>query len=156
MFCAAGDLPAEEGVVLVAAGAHRDPRLRRLFATYGRSRAGSDGTQSGWCADSAVDVTLEEVDDCNSDRRDSSLSTTAASIYGRTKTAINNPSQQATACAAQSELNWVTLPRFRAGDIVLLSLDCLHLTSKNVTSNYRLSGDTRWLPASHELDPRVK
>ncbi len=37
----AGDTPLEEGVMLVASGAHRDPRLRSLYAGYGASVAGS-------------------------------------------------------------------------------------------------------------------
>ena len=43
--CIAGDTPLEEGVMLVASGAHRDPRLRSLYAGYGASVAGS-GTVS--------------------------------------------------------------------------------------------------------------
>ena len=40
-MCIAGDTPLEEGVMLVASGAHRDPRLRSLYAGYGASVAGS-------------------------------------------------------------------------------------------------------------------
>jgi hypothetical protein len=52
---------------------------------------------------------------------------------------------------------WRTSRLFRAGDIVLLTLDCLHLTTRNVQRppTYRLSADTRWLPAHEPLDSRV-
>jgi len=49
---------------------------------------------------------------------------------------------------------WVTCD-FRAGDICILNLDILHLSSTNTTSRFRLSCDTRWQPASAPMNPRL-
>jgi hypothetical protein len=40
-----GDLKPDDGVMLVAAGAHRDAQLKQLYSTYGQSRAGSGSLQ---------------------------------------------------------------------------------------------------------------
>lgn len=49
---------------------------------------------------------------------------------------------------------WVTCD-FRAGDVCILSLDILHLSSTNTTTRFRLSCDTRWQPASMPMNPRL-
>jgi len=52
------------------------------------------------------------------------------------------------------DINWVTTS-FRAGDVCVLNLDLLHMSTTNTTNKYRLSCDTRWQPAKDEIDPRL-
>ena len=53
-------------------------------------------------------------------------------------------------------INWVTAD-FKAGDICILGLDVLHMSSTNTSSptRYRISCDTRWQPAADPVDKRV-
>jgi len=51
-------------------------------------------------------------------------------------------------------LPWTTT-NFQAGDVCVINLDVLHVSSTNVTSRYRLSCDTRWQPFHHPRDPRL-
>ena len=45
---------------------------------------------------------------------------------------------------------------FLAGDAVVLRTDLVHQSATNVTSELRLSCDTRWQPAHEPRDDRVK
>ena len=40
-------------------------------------------------------------------------------------------------------VDWRTAP-LRAGDVVVLGLDTYHMTARNLSSEARLSCDTRW------------
>ena len=42
-----------------------------------------------------------------------------------------------------------------AGDVVVLSMDTLHMSAANKSRNIRISCDTRWLPADDPRDPRL-
>jgi hypothetical protein len=77
----------------------------------------------------------------------------SATVHSATSPPSESPSEHASAHSCV----WRTSRLFRAGDIVLLTLDCLHLTTRNVQRppSYRLSADTRWLPAHEPLDSRV-
>lgn len=143
----------------------------------------TDGTASGWCAESAAEL-IEKYDGFGS-RPQSNDALPAVSAAGTDETSASAGSRDAekskrksvaasastvsAASAAHSaallpsehasarSCVWRTSRLFRAGDIVLLTLDCLHLTTRNVQRppTYRLSADTRWLPAHEPLDSRV-
>ncbi|KND03563.1 uncharacterized protein SPPG_01038 [Spizellomyces punctatus DAOM BR117] len=51
-----GDITTALGSLVVAPGSHRSPKFSRLRATYGNSRVGKDGTQSGWIADNPEEI----------------------------------------------------------------------------------------------------
>lgn len=55
---------------------------------------------------------------------------------------------------SELEVPWVST-NFRAGDICIIGIDLLHLSSTNTTSRFRLSCDTRWQPASAPMNPRL-
>ena len=55
---------------------------------------------------------------------------------------------------AYGDLKWVTAD-FAMGDVCVIGLDVLHMSTTNTTECYRLSCDTRWQPAAHPLDPRL-
>ncbi len=42
-----------------------------------------------------------------------------------------------------------------AGDVVILRMDCLHMTARNVSDRIRTSCDTRWQPAGEARDGRI-
>ena len=48
---------------------------------------------------------------------------------------------------------WVT-EDFQMGDVVILPMDTLHMSTTNTTDRYRISCDTRWQPASEPHDER--
>ncbi|KAJ1568367.1 hypothetical protein HK405_002661 [Cladochytrium tenue] len=50
---------------------------------------------------------------------------------------------------------WVTADVYKVGDAVVLLPDLLHLTSNNQTDEWRVSCETRWVPAQDEL-PRFR
>jgi hypothetical protein len=136
-----GDLRLDEGVLLCARGAHTHPSTTALYASYGQGKAGVDGTHSGWCAVSAADVPATAA---------ASVSSSSSSMPS------HSPSSSFTPTSAAAPLEWFGCQQYRAGDIVLLSLDCLHMTTRNVTNAYRLSADTRWQPDSDPRDDRIR
>jgi hypothetical protein len=83
----------------------------------------------------------------------SAAASASTTVHSATPSPSESPSEHVSAHACV----WRTSRLFRAGDIVLLTLDCLHLTTRNVQRppTYRLSADTRWLPAHEPLDSRV-
>jgi ectoine hydroxylase-related dioxygenase (phytanoyl-CoA dioxygenase family) len=48
---------------------------------------------------------------------------------------------------------WVTSD-FQAGDIVLFTMQTVHMSTKNITERVRISCDIRWQPADEEADSR--
>ncbi|KAK9839538.1 hypothetical protein WJX81_008260 [Elliptochloris bilobata] len=52
-------------------------------------------------------------------------------------------------------VDWRTAP-LRAGDVVVLGLDTYHMTACNVSSEARLSCDTRWQPAGDPRHPPLR
>uniref|UniRef100_A0A061RZK2 Phytanoyl-dioxygenase n=1 Tax=Tetraselmis sp. GSL018 TaxID=582737 RepID=A0A061RZK2_9CHLO len=59
-----------------------------------------------------------------------------------------------TGSGAREAVQWHTSD-FKAGDMVVLSIDTLHMSAANRSGNIRISCDTRWLPASEPRDPRL-
>ncbi|KAL3131169.1 hypothetical protein ABBQ38_000473 [Trebouxia sp. C0009 RCD-2024] len=51
-------------------------------------------------------------------------------------------------------VDWRTTD-FKAGDIVVLSMEVVHMTACNVSGRIRLSCDTRWQPSEDARDPRL-
>ena len=43
---------------------------------------------------------------------------------------------------------------FAAGDVLIFSMQTLHMSTTNMTNKARISCDTRWQPSSEPLDPR--
>ena len=43
---------------------------------------------------------------------------------------------------------------FAAGDVLIFSMQTLHMSTTNMTDKARISCDTRWQPSSEPLDPR--
>jgi hypothetical protein len=61
-------------------------------------------------------------------------------------------------CTDQRELEklggqWCTSD-FKAGDIVLFTMHTVHMSTKNTSSNVRISCDIRWQPEDEAADPR--
>ena len=55
----------------------------------------------------------------------------------------------------QEPLTWATA-RLNAGDVVMLHLRVLHLSTTNTTRRIRISCDTRWQPTDDAIDPRIQ
>lgn len=51
--------------------------------------------------------------------------------------------------------NWVT-ENMKAGDVVILGIYTIHMSTTNKTKQFRLSCDTRWQPSNEPCDPRWK
>eukprot|EP01130_Rhizamoeba_saxonica_P005431 TRINITY_DN2174_c0_g1_i1.p1 TRINITY_DN2174_c0_g1~~TRINITY_DN2174_c0_g1_i1.p1 ORF type:complete len:299 (+),score=67.89 TRINITY_DN2174_c0_g1_i1:934-1830(+) len=49
-----------------------------------------------------------------------------------------------------NEVDWVSTD-FKAGDVCIIGLDIIHMSTANLTNRYRLSCDTRWQPANHPV-----
>lgn len=62
----------------------------------------------------------------------------------------SNSDEDGEAVPSEDEIRWVTT-NFRAGDIVVLGLDVIHMSSTNESDFYRISCDTRWLPIGDPL-----
>ena len=43
---------------------------------------------------------------------------------------------------------------FSAGDILIFTMQTLHMSTTNMTNKARISCDTRWQPSSEPFDPR--
>ena len=128
MWLPLGDVPVRQGTLLVSTGSnHAVAALRRsaeeaksrneaLYRAerYVISRAGTDGTTSGWVA--------------------------------------TEPGQVPEALLGDE---WVTAD-MNAGDVVIIGLDTVHMSTANTTRHWRLSVDTRWQPASESKDPALK
>mmetsp|Transcript_37871 Transcript_37871/g.73342 ORF Transcript_37871/g.73342 Transcript_37871/m.73342 type:complete len:152 (-) Transcript_37871:29-484(-) len=50
---------------------------------------------------------------------------------------------------------WVSAD-FCAGDVAVVPLDTIHMSTTNSTSHWRISCDTRWQPAEDAMDPVLK
>ncbi|KAJ3111870.1 hypothetical protein HDU96_005266 [Phlyctochytrium bullatum] len=112
-----GDLTAEQGTLVVAAGSHRLPRFKRLREEYGQRPAGKDGTKSGWITE--------------------------------------DPAQIPELYDIEGGIEWVAAD-LKAGDLIVLGLDVLHMSSTNCTDDWRLSVETRWQPAGDAYPPWFK
>ncbi|TPX70669.1 hypothetical protein SpCBS45565_g01609 [Spizellomyces sp. 'palustris'] len=103
-----GDITTSLGSLVVAPGSHRSPKFSRLRATYGNSRVGKDGTQSGWIADNPEEIHVK---------------------FGM----------------VADDIQWASAD-VQMGDVCILGLDTLHMSSNNVVqpARWRISCDTRW------------
>ena len=52
-----------------------------------------------------------------------------------------------------SRVSWVT-EDFNPGDVLFFGISTLHMSTTNVSNEFRLSCDTRWQPASKPVDER--
>jgi len=52
-------------------------------------------------------------------------------------------------------LCWVSTD-FSAGDVCVIGLDVLHMSTNNTTTKYRISCDTRWQPKGERIEPMIK
>jgi len=55
----------------------------------------------------------------------------------------------------EGTVEWVSTD-FQAGDVCILGLDVLHMSTTNTTERYRLSCDTRWQPKGDKIEPMLK
>jgi len=55
----------------------------------------------------------------------------------------------------EGSLEWLSTD-FCAGDVCILGLDMLHMSTTNTTQRYRLSCDTRWQPKGEKIEPMLK
>jgi len=55
----------------------------------------------------------------------------------------------------EGTVEWVSTD-FKAGDVCILGLDVLHMSTTNTTDRYRLSCDTRWQPKGDKIEPMLK
>ncbi len=123
-----GDIPSDQGNLVVARGSHRSEQFARLRQEYGSSEAGAkgNGTTSGWIEVSKYTEKPVEV------RAAHTQKDAAAMLDFSLKCG-----------SALFALQWVSSAA-RAGSVILLDLRVLHCTSVNTSDQYRLSCDSRW------------
>ena len=101
-----GDIPINNGAIIVASESHVSSAYTSLRKNYGSLLIGSDKAQSGWIT--------------------------------------HDPSEMDTLLDTESHIDWKTTD-FKCGDVCIFGLDMIHMTATNVTKNWRLSCDTRWV-----------
>lgn len=120
-----GDCPVEQGTMMLIPESQTMPELSDIRSSYGKSEVGKDGTRSGWLTDNGQDVE-----------------------------AWVHKVSGSSGSASEAAPRWFTAD-FKAGDVILLRLDVLHMSAANRSNCLRISCDTRWLPADELRDPRL-
>eukprot|EP01124_Arcella_intermedia_P005656 TRINITY_DN13347_c0_g1_i1.p1 TRINITY_DN13347_c0_g1~~TRINITY_DN13347_c0_g1_i1.p1 ORF type:complete len:291 (-),score=70.56 TRINITY_DN13347_c0_g1_i1:129-977(-) len=111
-----GDIPKEQGTLMICKGSHNDPSFKDLQMKYGYQY--NQLRNNGWFTDNPEELVKEYTGD-------------------------------------PENIKWYSTD-FRAGDVCILNLDVLHMSSTNTTDKYRISCDTRWQPTGERIDPILK
>jgi len=128
-----GDIPRRQGTLMVIPGSHTSNNFESIRNGYGKRTVGKDGTESGWlCKDSEEVYSLIQKQHRKKEKvQDNKVSICSLSDHSSS--------------IEEDTFHWATTD-FQAGDVVVLSLDILHCSSVNKTSQLRISCDTRWQP----------
>jgi ectoine hydroxylase-related dioxygenase (phytanoyl-CoA dioxygenase family) len=127
-FC---DIDIEMGSLAVLPGSHRNETFRQIRETYGQGKVKQDGTTSGWLKGISI--------------------ITAILKRTETPTEVNELFDDPD---VQKDLKWETC-NFKAGDLVLLSIDTLHCTLANETGKLRMSCDARFHPTNEDAGFKI-
>eukprot|EP01122_Echinamoeba_exundans_P006502 TRINITY_DN1845_c0_g1_i2.p2 TRINITY_DN1845_c0_g1~~TRINITY_DN1845_c0_g1_i2.p2 ORF type:complete len:143 (-),score=19.54 TRINITY_DN1845_c0_g1_i2:834-1262(-) len=125
-----GDIPSYQGTLLVLRGSNSEPELQSLRSKYCCSQVGPDGVKSGWLSENPNDLARILVDEYEFDE-----SKVGHFLQGR----------------------WLCCDT-EMGDVIVLSMDTLHISTTNTTDQLRLSADTRWFLSDEQsmFKPSVK
>jgi len=110
-----GDIPKEQGTLLICKGSHCHPGFSALREKYTYRYDGL--RNNGWLTE--------------------------------------DPEELKNYFDGEGDIEWVSTD-FQAGDVCILGLDVLHMSTTNTTNKYRISCDTRWQPKGEKIEPLLK
>ena len=134
MWIPLGDIPIEQGTLMVCPGTHISKNFSKLHQTYGK-----------------LDVDLDVPSDPHASGHLTNNPLTWRPKKGHKITW--NDKLVAKSVSEKKRQHWVT-EDFAMGDCVVFCHKTLHMSTTNTTDRFRISCDTRWQPAGTPIDER--
>lgn len=162
MWIPFGDVSMRQGTLLVSVGSHRTvSRLRKKDATVKGYEESAEDQKNAEQQKNGEDQKCAE----NLPKRLKFSQEGKAALYVRGGGGKQGDKTSSGWIATEPGLlptvlqegnrGWVSA-NFSAGDVAVVPLDTIHMSTTNSTQHWRISCDTRWQPAEETMDPVLK